>query len=94
MIKVVRGIVEIESKDPYMRSFLVPGEFGNVRINVWRKGDSYTVGTYMDHPKKGKTQLFRRNCDENLVKKLLKNPRLHTGLGYNYRSQAIEMGLL
>lgn len=80
--RVVRGAVEIESKDPYMRSFLVPGDLGNVRVNVWRKGSRYTVGTYMDHPKKGKTQLFRRNCTEAEVRAILKNPRLHTGKGY------------
>jgi hypothetical protein len=80
--RVRSGIVEIESKDPYMRSFLVPGDLGNVRVNVWKKGELYTVGTYMHHPKKGKTQLFRRNCTEKEVREILKNPRLHTGKGY------------
>lgn len=80
--RVRTGIVEIESKDPYMRSFLVPGDLGNVRVNVWRKGSAFTVGTYMNHPKKGKTQLFRRNCSEKEVLELLKNPRKHTGKGY------------
>ena len=79
---VKKGIVEIESKDPYMRSFLVPGELGNVRVNVWESGLTYTVGTYMNHPKKGKTQLFRRNCTEKEVKQILNNPRIHTSKGY------------
>lgn len=83
-IRIKKGVVEIESKDPWMRSFLVPGDGGDVRVNVWsnNKDNSFTVGTYMNHPKKGKTQLFRRHCTENQVMAILKNPRLHTGKGY------------
>lgn len=83
-MKVKSGVVEIETKDAFMRSFLVPGDKGNVRVNVWSntKNSLFTVGTYMDHPKQGKTQLFRRNCTENEVRNILKNPRIHTGKGY------------
>lgn len=84
-IRVKKGIVEIESRDPHMRAFLVPGEKGNVRVNVWESGLYYTVGTYMDHPTKGKTQLFRKRCSLEEVMALLKNPRLHTGKGYRRR---------
>jgi hypothetical protein len=81
---VKKGLVEIPTTDPYMRSFLVPGDRGNVRVNVWHnsKNHLYTVGTYMDHQKKGKTQLFRKHCTEDEVKKILANPRVHTGKGY------------
>lgn len=84
MIKVKTGIVEIESKDPYMRSFLVPSGKGNCRVNVWSndKTDLFTVGTALDHPTKGKTQLFRKGLTESQVFALLRNPRKHTGKGY------------
>lgn len=41
-----------------------------------------TVGTVLTHPKKGRTQLFRRNADWLMVESLLKNPRHHTSEGY------------
>ncbi len=41
-----------------------------------------TVGTSLDHPKKGKTQMFRKGVDMELLEKLFKNPRLHTRKGY------------
>lgn len=84
MIKVKSGIIEIKTKDPYMRSFLVSTDRGNARINVWhnKKNHLYTVGTHLVHPKKGANQLFRRNCTEKEVMEILKNPRIHTGKGY------------
>lgn len=84
MIRVKSGIVEIESKDPFMRSFLIPNESGNCRVNVWSNNRNrlFTVGTCLQHPKKGKTQLFRKNLTEKEVKELLKDPRKHTGKGY------------
>lgn len=38
-----------------------------------------TVGTCLDHPSKGKTQLFRRNQTLQDVYRILKCPRVHTG---------------
>lgn len=83
-IRVKSGVVEIPTTDPYLRSFFVPTERGNCRVNVWtnKKSGLFTVGTALDHPKKGKTQLFRRNCTEDEVRALLANPRSHTGKGY------------
>lgn len=59
-----------------------------VRINVYYKKEStvrnlcLTISTAMDHPTKGKTQLFRKNQNNSSFIKLLNNPRLHTGKGY------------
>jgi hypothetical protein len=59
------------------------------RINVyWTTG---TVGTCIDHPVKGKTQLFRKNCDEQELRELMRDPRLHTGKGY-YVRQDLKCG--
>ncbi len=50
------------------------------RINVYLT--KMTVGTYLTHPKKGKTQLFRKNVGLKLLGKIFKNPRIHTKKGY------------
>ena len=42
-----------------------------------------TVGSYLDHPTQGKTQLYRRNMDEDELKRVMDNPRVHTGEGYH-----------
>jgi hypothetical protein len=33
----------------------------------------------MDHPRQGKTQMFRRNLSEHQFERVLANPRQHTG---------------
>lgn len=59
-----------------------------VKMNVYYKVNSsienlnLTVGTAMNHPKQGNTQLFRKNVDRNKLIKLFKNPRKHTSKGY------------
>jgi hypothetical protein len=53
------------------------------RINVYYT--TRTVGTAMDHPTQGKTQLFRRNCTPCELLDIFKNPRVHTGRGYQRR---------
>lgn len=54
-----------------------------VRINVYLS--RMTVSTAMKHPKKGKTQLFRRDVNLQELEKMFINPRIHTGKGY-YKS--------
>jgi hypothetical protein len=51
------------------------------RINVWYT--TGTVGTYILHPRQGRTQLFRRNVSPNLLISIFQNPRVHTDLGYH-----------
>lgn len=50
------------------------------RINVYYT--TGTVGTCVDHPTRGRTQLFRRDRDWDGLRALLDNPRAHTGDGY------------
>jgi hypothetical protein len=50
------------------------------RINIYYT--KMTVATCINHPKKGKTQLFRKNVNLKLLDKIFKNPRQHTGMGY------------
>jgi len=51
-----------------------------MRINIYTT--TMTVATCLDHPKKGKTQMFRRKVDIKTMNKIFRNPRLHTDLGY------------
>ena len=52
-----------------------------VKIHVYYT--SRTVATCLTHPQQGKTQLFRRDVDLELLKQLFRNPRQHTGRGYH-----------
>lgn len=55
------------------------------RINVWYT--KMTVGTALEHPFKGKTQLFRKNVSMRQMEFLFNNPQTHTGKGYYTREQ-------
>lgn len=78
--KLPVGAKKIKTNDPWLESFSV----GKCRVNIWRnaKNKFFTVGTALNHPTKGKTQLFRKFCDKKEVEKILNNPRIHTGKGY------------
>lgn len=53
-------------------------------VNVYwnSKNDLFTVQTWMNHPKKGKTQLNRKDVSIGLLGEIFKNPRIHTKKGY------------
>jgi hypothetical protein len=55
----------------------------DIRMNIYLLNS--IVSTSMNHPKHGKTQLFRYKCSLLDVNKIMKNPRIHTGKGY-YRN--------
>jgi ABC-type uncharacterized transport system permease subunit len=50
------------------------------RINIYLT--TGTVATSLCHPTKQNKQLYRKNLSFREIKKLLINPRLHTGKGY------------
>ena len=50
------------------------------KINVY--ATKMTVATCVNHPKKGKTQMFRKKVDYKLLDKIFENPRIHTDKGY------------
>ena len=54
-------------------------------MHVWCT--SGTVATFLEHPRQGKNQLFRRNLDWSGLRKVLNNPRAHTGEGYHERAE-------
>jgi hypothetical protein len=54
----------------------------SMQLNVWCT--TGTVGSYLNHPAQGKTQLFRREVDSlHDLCAILENPRVHTGDGYH-----------
>jgi hypothetical protein len=55
----------------------------NERINVYYT--TKTVGTALNHPNQGATQLFRRRCSSEELREIMQNPRVHTGKGYKKR---------
>ena len=57
----------------------------DVRINVYTT--TMTVATCLNHPKQGKTQMFRKHVSLELLGKLFDNPRQHTGKGYQRKKQ-------
>lgn len=58
-----------------------------VKLNVhWtKKQGKYTIATSLNHPKKGKTQLFRKSLNEKELEDIFRNPRKHTDKGYYSR---------
>jgi Stc1 domain len=50
-------------------------------LNFWLT--TGTAGSYLEHPKQGKTQLFRRKVTFGEALELFENPRKHTGTGYH-----------
>jgi len=64
-------------------------EHGGVRANVYIK--TGTVATSLNHPTKGKTQLYRGQRDTfERLEEVFDNPRIHTGSGYQTRAKVNE----
>ena len=57
-----------------------------VRINIYL--NTGTAATCLDHDRKGKTQLFRKNNNTKAkLGNIFVNPRVHTGEGYYTKKQ-------
>jgi hypothetical protein len=52
----------------------------DMRINIYTT--KMTVATCLNHPKQGKTQMFRKNVTPQEMEKIFKNPRHHINKGY------------
>lgn len=70
----------IHQPDNLMLSFFKSEKGDRVRLNVYYT--TMTVGTALQHPRKGRTQLFRKNVSPALMERIFKNPRAHTDRGY------------
>lgn len=59
------GWKPILSTNEYMLSYIKDENNSWKRINIYKstKRNNFTIATCLDHPKKGKTQLFRKNLD-------------------------------
>ena len=57
-----------------------------MQLNVWCT--TGTVGSYLHHPRQGKSQLFRRECySMNDLREIFANPRVHGYDGYHERQE-------
>lgn len=59
--------------------------YGRQTLNFYwnsKRNYRFTVQTTIDHPKKGRNQLNRKNLSIDQALPLFDNPRLHTGKGY------------
>ena len=63
-----------------MVSFIKNIKGHKARINIYLS--KMTVATCIKHPIKGKTQLFRKHVDDVLMRRIFRNPRVHTDKGY------------
>ncbi|KAL3911982.1 MAG: hypothetical protein SGARI_001381 [Bacillariaceae sp.] len=72
-------IEDLPAKPP-MASYKKDG----MRLNFWLS--TGTVGSYLDHPRQGKTQLFRRSITMEEARDVFCNPRQHTGKGYHNKN--------
>jgi len=58
-----------------------------LQLNIWCT--TGTVGSYLTHPRQGKTSLFRREVhSRGDLTQLFMNPRVHTGDGYQKKPVA------
>jgi len=62
-------------------------EEGACRIDIYYT--TMTVSISLNHPKKGKTQLHRKNVTDKELLILFKNPRAHTGKRY-YKKKRVR----
>lgn len=78
-----RGWEKIEGlpAQPPMASYKKDG----IRLNFWLS--TGTVGSYLNHPRQGKTQLFRREISMSEASDIFNNPRQHTGKGYHHKNE-------
>ncbi|MCX5794925.1 MAG: hypothetical protein NTY77_05485 [Elusimicrobia bacterium] len=78
--------MEQHQENIFLLIFVKPG----VQINVYYS--TMTVGTAINHPKQGKTQLFRRGCSLQDLAAIFKNPRAHLGTGYHELTELERRG--
>lgn len=60
----------------------------DVRINVYYS--TMTVGTCLDHPRQGRTQLFRKDVTAAELALIFWKPRIHSGKGYKRRKTGLK----
>lgn len=70
----------------------VDGKIGLIKMSRYSKSEfresfnyyitTGTITTEINHPKKGKTQLHRKGLSVDQIKKVISQPRTHTGKGY------------
>lgn len=62
------------------KNYILNLKRGQVKMNVYLS--TLTIQTSMKHPKRGRTQLNRKNLTQNELRAVFKDPRVHTKKGY------------
>jgi len=76
----IEGVNEIEMTEEFIESRRVisfRNSLEQIRINVYYT--TKTVGTCLDHPRKDKSQLFRKNCTNLDLVEIMRNPQVYKG---------------
>lgn len=80
------GLLDVQENIKMVRFMkAASGDVQKVNIYYGGKGGKrnlYTVATALNHPTRGKTQLFRKHITEQELEQILRNPRQHTDKGY------------
>jgi len=71
----------------------------SVRLAAYKKDDmrlhfwltTGTVGSYLNHPKQGKTQLFRRKISFDEAEEIFVDPRIHLSKGYHSKAVGVRI---
>jgi hypothetical protein len=79
-----KGWTKLTCQQPALASY----RKDDVRLNFYLS--TGTVGSCLDHPTKGKTQLFRKYMENPMS--LFDNPREHTGKGYYTKNEGSVSG--
>lgn len=77
-------VLKARDKAPKTLEFLKENEDGlPSKMMVWYS--TGRVATTVNHPTKGRNQMYRTEVGWGLLEELFKNPRLHTDRGYRRR---------
>lgn len=95
-LEIARNVAKAQGlKEAYFNeksrvvSLARPGEeVERIRFNVYYT--TGTVGTCLNHPRQGYTQLFRRNVFLEKLREIFRNPRIHAGPGYHRKNAASD----
>lgn len=79
---------EMAQRQRYRRHQISDDDDGGVTtvLDCWPT--TGVMGSYLTHPRQGKTQLFRKQCDDEMTLHIFHDPRAHTGKGYHQRSSS------
>lgn len=89
LIRQIADKHEWQEIDHQQNIYMVSFKREKTRLNVYYS--TMTVATALDHPKHGKSQLYRRNITPDELEKIMEWPRVHSGRGYFTNKERAEI---